>query len=38
MTGAIIILAAEIGFIIKIALAWYHHDIKGENDGRWNRV
>ena len=35
---AFIVLAIEISFIIKIAHAWYKHDIKNEIDGKWNRV
>lgn len=36
--GAILCLGSIIYFLVKIVKAWYRHDIKGNIDGRWNKI
>lgn len=36
--GGLIIAGIVACFLAKLVIAWYHHDIKGENDGRWNSL
>ena len=36
--GLLLLLAAMVYFTARMARAWYHHDIKNENSGEWNRV
>lgn len=38
MIGAVILAAAAWWALIRTGKAWYYHDVKNKNDGRWNRV
>lgn len=38
MIGGIVIAAATLWVLIRMFKAWYQHDVKNINDGRWNKL
>lgn len=38
MTGLAVIAAGVLWVLVRMGKAWYYHDVKNENDGRWNKI
>jgi len=38
MIGLAVIAAGVLWVLARMGKAWYYHDVKNENDGRWNKV